>query len=66
MDSYTLGKYFIKDGQVYQHIAYTDQPTAILKNIETGEQISGVVGCLNFKDFKLLMTKQEFEDETKD
>ena len=69
MDKHTLGHYFIKDDEsdeIYQQIAYTDKPTVMLKNVRTGKQITGVVGCHNFKDFKLLMTKEEFEDETKD
>lgn len=35
-----LGEYFIKDGEIYYCNAYTDKPTANLKNIRTGQDLS--------------------------
>lgn len=49
-----LGKYFIKDGEIYMCIAYTDLPTTEFKNIRTGKIEHCVIGSMVFEEFKKL------------
>lgn len=49
-----LGKYFIKNGEIYMCIAYTDRPTTEFKNIRTGKIENCVVGSAVHEEFKKL------------
>lgn len=49
-----LGKYFIKNGEIYMCIGYTDLPTTEFKNIRTGKIEHCVIGSMVFEEFKKL------------
>jgi hypothetical protein len=56
----TVGTYFIDEhGDIWQHIAYTDRPTAALQRVGNGERRSGVVGAAIFDGFTPLVEKRE-------
>lgn len=51
-----LGKYFIKDAEIYLCIGYTEQPTIEFKNIRTGQKENCVVGSMVHDEFEKLYT----------
>jgi hypothetical protein len=54
----TIGRYYTdRDGQLWQHIAYTDQPTACLAKVSNPDhdRIRGVVGSKTFEGFTPLV-----------
>ena len=62
-----LGKYFIKDNEIYQAIGYTEDPTMELKNIVTGQTMSVVVNSPladNFKKLVAIPAKYGFYETT--
>ena len=54
MNSEDLGCYFIKDGEIYYCIAYTDKPIVELLNINTNERKSIVCDSLLARDYAKL------------
>ena len=52
MNSESLGKRFKNRNQEYECIAYTDNPTITMKNLETGEKINMVVGSMLANEFE--------------
>jgi hypothetical protein len=40
---------------VWEVVSFFAIPSVTLKNIQTGETLTGGVGCLNFKDFRRLV-----------
>lgn len=54
MNEYDLGKYFIKNGDIYECIAYTDHPTVELKNMKTGVVKSVVVDSMVAQEYSKL------------
>lgn len=60
MNKEDLGKYFIKDNQLYVAISYSDKPTMELKNILTGQRRSVVINSPYSTEFsKLFSIKPE-------
>ncbi len=54
-----VGKLFTITGEdVWRMIYACQDPTATLENIETKERISGAIGSLLLKDFKLLVAEE--------
>ena len=49
-----LGKYFIRNDEIYLCISYTEQPTIEFKNILTGQKENCVVGSMVHEEFKKL------------
>lgn len=46
----------VKQGDTYYKVVgYQSDPTVIVQNMETGEQIHHAVGCLNVQDFVRLV-----------
>lgn len=45
-----LGKYLEYKGKPAKIIAYNDQPTVTIQDLETGEQFHEVIGCLNYQE----------------
>lgn len=58
-----LGKYFIKNGEIYMCIAYTDLPTIEFKNIRTGKIEHCVIGSMAFEEFKKLYSVENKNGE---
>ena len=58
-----LGKYFIKDGEIYMCIGYTDLPTTEFKNIRTGKIENCVIGSMVFEEFKKLYSVENKNGE---
>lgn len=52
MNSESLGKRFKNRNQEYECIAYTDNPTITMKNLETGEKINMVIGSMLANEFE--------------
>lgn len=50
-----LGKYFIRGGEIYMCIAYTDKPTVILKNINSEKQESIVCDSMVAEEYNKLL-----------
>lgn len=51
MNTKKVGKYFVRDKQLWQCIAYCDQPTIEYENVNTGERICVAVGSLVDDEF---------------
>ena len=59
IDKDSVGGLFTTDGRdAWRLISYSDQPTAVMENLETKERTSGVVGCLNLQPFKRLVEEK--------
>lgn len=55
MNKEDLGKKFYRDGKIYEAIAYSDNPTIELKNVDNNdERISVVIGSEYSKEFQPL------------
>jgi hypothetical protein len=50
-----LGTYYEKDGRIYRCIGLITSPAVILEDIETKNQETHVIDCLNYKEFKHLI-----------
>ncbi len=55
---YTTGK-----NSVWEVKSYAQAPTITLKNLRTGEEIFGGVGCLNFAPFVKLVPDSKISEE---
>ncbi len=51
---YTTGKH-----DVWELVSFCPDPTAMLRNLKTGEEIGGVIGCLNLEPFVQLVPKNK-------
>jgi len=49
-----LGQYFIKNGELYEAIAYIDNPAIELKNIKTGQKEVVVIGSMVAREYSKL------------
>ncbi len=56
---YTDGK-----NSVWEVKSYANVPTVTLKNLRTGEETRGGIGCLNFAPFVKLVPEQKAQAET--
>ena len=52
MNKESLGKRYKRGNDIYECIAYTDKPTATLRNIATDEKVSVVVGSMMAEEFE--------------
>jgi len=56
LDGIEPGDVFTTDGHdVWRVVSFCHHPTITLKNIETGKEIGGAVGCLNVRNFVKLV-----------
>jgi hypothetical protein len=56
------GDLYTTDGEdVWEVVGYFDCPSVTLKNLRTGEEMTGGVGCLNFDPFVRLVKKEQPE-----
>jgi len=56
IDGVEPGQLYTKNGKdVWEVKSYFSRPSLILKNLHTGEEMNGGVGCLNFKSFEKLV-----------
>lgn len=49
-----LGKYFIKNGEIYYAIGYIDRPAIELKNLKTGQKEVVVIGSMVSREYSKL------------
>ena len=49
-----LGKYFIKNGELYEVISYINNPSLQLKNIRTGQKEVIAIGSMLSKEYNKL------------
>ena len=61
MNKEDLGKKFYKDGEVYEAIGYTDNPTMELINRETGNRLSVVIDSDYANEFELVPEDKKIE-----
>lgn len=66
MNKEDLGKKFYRDGNIYEAIAYSDNPTIELRNIDNDKRISVVVGSMYSKEFQLIENIQKENKELQD
>lgn len=58
-----VGKFFTTNGKdIWQMISACKEPTAMLRNLQTGEEIDGAIGCLNFQDFVKLIPESKLKE----
>ena len=57
LDKESLGTYVIKNGEIFEVVAYAQDPTLELKSILNGRKESVVVGSEASKEYKPLYTK---------
>lgn len=58
MNMESVGKFFIKDGEIWQCISYCEPPTFCFENLKTKERMRGIEQSLQFKDLKELTIKE--------
>ena len=46
-------------GDVWRVEGYFDCPSVTIRNLETGERMTGGIGCLNFQHFQRLLPASE-------
>ena len=51
--------YTTNSKDVWRLIGYASEPTAILQNLETKQEVGGAVGSLILADFKKLVVKEK-------
>jgi hypothetical protein len=54
----SCGKYFIKNGEIFQCIGYCPHPTLMFENVKTGEKEHRAVNCIIIQNFKELEEKK--------
>ena len=54
-----VGVHFIRDGEVFRLISWTDQPTARLVNIETSVTETHAFSSLHAQEFTRLIEEKE-------
>ena len=60
MNQGDVGALYTTNGKdVWRLIGYASEPTAILQNLETKQEVGGVVGSLILEDFKKLVVKEK-------
>lgn len=61
LDQSTVGSYLVdENGELWQHVAYTGQPTASLQKVtDPSARRDGVVGCQLFEGFVRLIREDE-------
>ena len=57
--THDVGKYFLKDGEVWQMIAYCKHPTATMEEVKTSERRTGAVDSPFMEEFERLKTDSE-------
>ncbi len=54
------GQLYTQNGNdVWEVKSYFSRPSLILKNLQTGEEMNGGIGCLNFRRFERLVPKNK-------
>ena len=62
MDVNDVSSYYTTDGEdIWRLVAYCQEPTATMENVETNERVGGAVGCLNLKPFVKLIPEREIK-----
>lgn len=57
MNKESLGKRYKRGNDVYECIAYTDNPTVTMENIETGERIGVVIDSMVADEFEPIIER---------